>query len=278
MSGGPKTATAIYRVFADLSVTLTDSQDPVTLGNQVIYTATLRNQGPSPATGVTLTITLPADVTVTYQGDCTGTTTLTCTLPSVLGSGFTAGYFVYVLPSRTGALVATAQVSATSTDLNLQDNLATQSTTVDAAPTPTSTPTPRPTATATPTAGPIGPTALVASPDQVLVGGTTTVTWTGIAVPTIYDWIALYRVGDADGFYLDYRYVDFSCAGSSASYPWTAGTCAFAMPTTPGTYEFRLYTNATYGRLATSNPVTVVTTLSTPHGNAHAHARRPPHR
>ena len=47
---------------ADLSVTPTDSPDPVMPGGQLIYTISVNNKGPSDATGVTITNTLPAEV------------------------------------------------------------------------------------------------------------------------------------------------------------------------------------------------------------------------
>jgi uncharacterized repeat protein (TIGR01451 family) len=256
MAGAPKTATASYRAFADLSLTLTVSQNSVTVGDQLSYTATIANQGPSPATGVSLSIVVPAEALVTFASGCNGITSpLTCDLGYPLPSGASATYFIYVRTLQPGNLVVTATVTSTSTDPHLADNSVMQRTTVNPIPTPTATPTPGPTSTATPTAGPIGPTALSASPDRVLIGASTSVTWSGIASPMLYDWIGMYRVGDGDGFYLSYQYVDLSCTGASPSYPWAAGACSFTLPSTPGTYEFRLFTNSTYVRLATSNVV-----------------------
>ena len=50
-------------LIADLQVLKTDSPDPVLVGNNVLYTVTVENNGPDDATGVILTDTLPADVT-----------------------------------------------------------------------------------------------------------------------------------------------------------------------------------------------------------------------
>ena len=59
---------------ADLSVTLADSPDPVKKDKPLTYTITVRNGGPAPATGVTLTDPLPAGVGLksvkTTQGTC----------------------------------------------------------------------------------------------------------------------------------------------------------------------------------------------------------------
>lgn len=47
----------------DLSVTVSDSADPVAAGTQLTYTATVVNNGPNPATSVQLVDMLPAEVT-----------------------------------------------------------------------------------------------------------------------------------------------------------------------------------------------------------------------
>jgi uncharacterized repeat protein (TIGR01451 family) len=47
---------------ADLSVSMSDSQDPVTLGTQFEYDVTIRNSGPDDAIGVFLRETLPAEI------------------------------------------------------------------------------------------------------------------------------------------------------------------------------------------------------------------------
>jgi hypothetical protein len=149
--------------------------------------------------------------------------------------------------------------SAVTTDPDLTNNTATLQTTINPTPTVTSTPTITPTPTATPTAGPLG---LTASPDRLLVGGTTNVTWSGITAPTSNDWIGLFHATDYGNYYLDYRYIDASCSGSSATYPFTSGTCqAFPLPAVAGSYEFRLFSNGSYNRLAVSNVVTVVNDL-----------------
>jgi uncharacterized repeat protein (TIGR01451 family) len=48
---------------ADLSVTKADSPDPVTVGNNLTYTVIVTNNGPDPATSVTVTDNLPAETT-----------------------------------------------------------------------------------------------------------------------------------------------------------------------------------------------------------------------
>jgi hypothetical protein len=97
---------------------------------------------------------------------------------------------------------------------------------------------------------------LAASPSSLAAGNPFTVTWSQIPNPTKSDWIGLYAPGSSETSYLDYVYV--SCT-SSSNVVAESGSCPF--PTSnylaAGTYEFRLFTNNSYTRIATSNPVTV---------------------
>ena len=62
------TATTSVTGEADLSVVKSDSPDPVVAGTNLSYTLTVANAGPSDATGVALTDTLPAGVTFVSSG------------------------------------------------------------------------------------------------------------------------------------------------------------------------------------------------------------------
>ena len=86
-STGNNTASASTTVnpAADLAVTKTDSPDPVAVGQQLTYTVGVSNAGPSSATGITVTDTLPAGVTFNSatpsQGSCSQSAgTVTCSL------------------------------------------------------------------------------------------------------------------------------------------------------------------------------------------------------
>lgn len=93
------------------------------------------------------------------------------------------------------------------------------------------------------------PPTLSVSPTTIAAGGTLTATWRGIATPTAGDWLGLCAPGAADTAYLAYRYTTEAASGS----------VPFGLPATlaAGTYELRLFANAGYTRLVTSNTFTV---------------------
>ena len=127
---------------ADLSVTKTDSPDPVNVGENVTYIINVTNHGPE-STDVTLTDTLPPEVTFVSatpsQGSCSGTSTVTCDLGNMnSGTGATVTIVVNV-PITTPAgtvLRNTAQVSGTrpEPDPDPHPNTSTEETTVYRAP------------------------------------------------------------------------------------------------------------------------------------------------
>ncbi len=123
---------------ADLSVTKADSPDPVTVGQTLTYTVTVTNDGPDPATGVTLVDTLPGGVTLVSatpsQGSpCSGTSTVSCSLGNVAMSG-SASVTLTVTPNAPGALSNQADVTANESDPDTLDNTVTANTTVNAIP------------------------------------------------------------------------------------------------------------------------------------------------
>ena len=122
---------------ADLAITKVDSSDPITAGSDLTYTLTVTNNGPNPASGVTVVDNLPAGVTLrsstASQGSCSGTTNVTCSLGD-LASGASATVTIVVTTSTAGTLSNSASVSGNQPDPNSANNSATQQTTVAAAP------------------------------------------------------------------------------------------------------------------------------------------------
>jgi uncharacterized delta-60 repeat protein/uncharacterized repeat protein (TIGR01451 family) len=122
---------------ADLSITKAASPNPSLVGGQLSYTLTVTNNGPSQATGVTLTDTLPSTVifnsAVATQGSCTQASgVVTCNLDSLAG-GAVAQITILVTPTQPGTLVNVAQVTGNESDPNPNNNSAQASTSVSPA-------------------------------------------------------------------------------------------------------------------------------------------------
>ena len=119
---------------ADLSLTNTAAPVPVQAGNNITYTQVVTNGGPSTATSVSLTETLPANTTaLTLTGPAGWTctvATLTCTDPSLApGAPATITYTVKVTAGTAPgtAINETANVTSSITDPNSANNTATAS-------------------------------------------------------------------------------------------------------------------------------------------------------
>jgi uncharacterized repeat protein (TIGR01451 family) len=122
----------------DMSVTKTDSPDPVAPGGTLTYHLTVTNNGtpamPATTSGVTLTDILPAGVTFVSvtpsTGTCSGTRTVVCNL-GIFPSGAAATVDIVVTaPNTSGTITNTASVSAATTDPTPGNNTATAMTTV----------------------------------------------------------------------------------------------------------------------------------------------------
>lgn len=116
-----------------LSLTQTDSPDPVTANADLTYTLTVTNDSASEATGVTLTDTLPSGVTfvsaTASQGTCSGNGTINCAIGSLVIGG-TATVTIVVKPTTQGTITNTATVTGNEADSTPGNNTATATTTV----------------------------------------------------------------------------------------------------------------------------------------------------
>ena len=123
-------------VAADLSITKSDSPDPAVAGASLSYTVMVTNNGPSDATAVTLTDTLPAGVAfVSSTPDsptCTESSgTVSCTLGALnAGETTTVAIEVTVSSATIGTITNTASVTGNETDPDDTNNSASVDTTV----------------------------------------------------------------------------------------------------------------------------------------------------
>jgi len=118
----------------DLSVAMTGSPNPVVLDEDLTYTITVINNGPTTATSVTVTDTLPATVTFVSTTSSQGTSayvggSVNCALGSLTANA-TATVQVVVIPTADGVIANTATVTADQSDPNPANNTATVTTTV----------------------------------------------------------------------------------------------------------------------------------------------------
>ena len=139
------TATTYVQTAGDLSVTKSDSPDPVNAGSELTYTIAVHNTGALPVGNVVLSDDVPAGTSFDSIGggpqDCSapdpgGGGTIECTIPS-LPAGGTVTYTltVTVLPSQDNGSTITNTASADSssnTDPNTANDSATATTTVQA--------------------------------------------------------------------------------------------------------------------------------------------------
>jgi uncharacterized repeat protein (TIGR01451 family) len=121
-------------ILADISVTITESDDPVAINTPFDYIATIRNDGASPANSVAFTNQLPANVvfvSVTpQQGNCTGTASIVCNLGTIESEGEVT-VIIRVTPTVNGRLDNYADShSEAVTDPNILNNAGSASTTI----------------------------------------------------------------------------------------------------------------------------------------------------
>ncbi|HEX4955046.1 MAG TPA: GEVED domain-containing protein [Thermoanaerobaculia bacterium] len=123
-------------VSADLSITKVDDADPPPAGSNLTYTITVTNGGPSNATGVVVTDTLPA--AVTYVSDTCGASNVppwTWNIGNLAnGASVSCDVVVSINPTPPASITNTATVTATTNDANTANNSDSENTTLDAIP------------------------------------------------------------------------------------------------------------------------------------------------
>jgi len=103
---------------ADLSVSITDSPDPVARGGNLTYAITTLNNGPSAATNVTLTDTLPAGTTfVSATSGCSAAgNAVTCSIGNLASGAAATRNIVVNVTATTGPISNTVNVTANETE------------------------------------------------------------------------------------------------------------------------------------------------------------------
>ncbi len=118
---------------AELAATNIDSPDPIVVGGQLVYTITITNNGPNPATNVRVSTVWSGSFNVNASsGTCEFTPVFTCTL-GTLASGANATLSIVGTPGAIGSLSSTATVQADEQDPVPANNSATATTTVTVA-------------------------------------------------------------------------------------------------------------------------------------------------
>jgi len=118
---------------ADLSISKSDSSDPIVAGNTLTYTVRVDNAGPNDAQNVVVTDALPAGVILFSTSGCAQDPNgvPACSLGSI-ASGGSAQYTISVIVNSgtIGTIQNSASVSSSTTEANPGDETATESTTV----------------------------------------------------------------------------------------------------------------------------------------------------
>jgi len=121
----------------DLSVSQTDSPDPVAPGGNVTYAITVQDLGAAPASLVQLRDDLPAGSTFVSatpsQGNCAGAGPVFCQLGTIASGANATVTLVVTAPASSGTITNTAKVQTNVIDTNAANDSSAQSTTVGSA-------------------------------------------------------------------------------------------------------------------------------------------------
>ncbi|MCI0392717.1 MAG: FG-GAP-like repeat-containing protein [Acidobacteria bacterium] len=134
LGGGADAYIAKLGIESDLAISKTASRNPVLVNNNFSFTMTVANNGPSAATGVTVTDQLPAGTTfvsaTSSQGSCANNAgTVTCAVGNLAAQG-RATITLTVTPTAVNAITNTATVAANERDGNQSNNQASAQVTI----------------------------------------------------------------------------------------------------------------------------------------------------
>lgn len=122
---------------ADLGVQISVAPQPVGANQNFTYTMTVHNAGPAPATGVILTDSLPANLSIflvtTSQGSTTRSGNLVTASLGTIASGSTATVNIIARATSSGNYSNTVNVTGNENDPSLFDNTATIGVLIDSA-------------------------------------------------------------------------------------------------------------------------------------------------
>jgi uncharacterized repeat protein (TIGR01451 family) len=100
----------------DLSIVKTAADTSFTTGEEVVFTITVTNDGPSPATGVVVTDTLPAGLSLVSatpsQGTCNASSPVSCNVGSLAVDASATITLRAVVTASSGTIANTASVSS----------------------------------------------------------------------------------------------------------------------------------------------------------------------
>lgn len=128
-------AGSVAQPMADLTISKTDSVDPVAAGTALTYTIRVDNLGDAPAEDVVVTDTLPAGVTLVSTSGCTEDPAgvPTCSLGTIDAGGFAEFTVLVAIDSSvTGLITNNVSVTTSSAESDTENNSATQDTLVAA--------------------------------------------------------------------------------------------------------------------------------------------------
>jgi uncharacterized repeat protein (TIGR01451 family) len=122
---------------ADLSLQMSDDPDPALANSSFVYTITVTNSGPSPATNVTISDPVPAGMQVTGAHTTPGCFlnggAATCVIANMAPGASVTVTIGGVTPNQATTITNTATVSADQNDPNTANNSDTETTTVTVA-------------------------------------------------------------------------------------------------------------------------------------------------